>query len=151
MGAEDIAYLCIRGKYVVIIVFSKAICQLSYFRYLLDLHSFCLVDGMHFVLCAYVHGKYKQARDKEVNKACGSGSTPEAIFHRNTLRSNSPPSLSPSLPFSISFLSWFELPPQIQFAFLIYLHFSKTRSFFEYTNIAQSVYVLCVCKIPNIL
>lgn len=106
---------------------------------------------MHFVLCAYVHGKYKHALDKEVKKVCGPGSTPEAIFRHNTLRSNSPPSLSPSLPFSISFLSWFELPPQIQFVFLIYLHFSETWSFFEYTNIAQSVYVLCVCKIPNIL
>lgn len=58
-----------------------------------------------------------------------------------------------ALPFSLTslFFSQFIPPLQIQFIFLSYLHFSATQLFAEYTNIAQSVYMLCVCQIPNIL
>lgn len=78
------------GKYVVIIVFRTAICQLSPSRYLLDLHSSCWVgrwDALCIVrLCVF---KCMHAIHKVVHRMCAPDSMPWAIFHHNPLLSNS--------------------------------------------------------------
>lgn len=72
----------------------------------LDVYWTCIpsagsVDGMHFAMCVYVHGKYAHALAKAVSNACGLGSSPEAMFHHDILWSSSvylpQPSLSPFL------------------------------------------------------
>ena len=46
------------GKYVVIIVFRTAICQISPFRYLLDPHSSCWVGGWDSLCVSVFVGVY---------------------------------------------------------------------------------------------
>lgn len=90
------------GKYVVIIVFRTAICQLSPSRYLLDPHSSCWVGGWD-TLCVCVDAERMHAY---VAHECTPDSMPWAIFHHNTSLSNSsslpPPSRSLSLSHSLS-------------------------------------------------
>lgn len=68
-GAKDVAYMHSGGKYVVIIVFRSAVCQLFPSRYLLDLCSSCSVGGcdalFNMCICECMH-----ALDEVVYMVC---------------------------------------------------------------------------------
>lgn len=113
------------GKYVVIIVFRTAICQLSPFRYLLDPHSSCWVSGWDSLCVSVFVGETLCLRPSSVI-------IPYSPYYSSSLR------------LSLSDFSKFICPLQIEFVFLNYLHFSETKLFLEYTNVTRSVYVLCV-------